>query len=63
MNRFEFDSVEDILQTFFAIAKVLYDHGEIEGDLSDKDVLVATAKIKDKTIRIRVDYPEGDENE
>lgn len=58
-----FDSIEDILQTFFAIARALYNFAETEDDLSDKGVLCATAKVENKTIRIRVDFPEGDDDE
>lgn len=58
-----FDNIEDILQTFFAIARTLYQVGSTEGDLSDKGVLCATAKVENKTIRIRIDFPEGDDIE
>lgn len=56
-----FDNIEDILQTFFAIARALYQVAKTEGDLSDKGILCATAKVENKTIRIRVDFPEGDD--
>ena len=42
-----FDSIEDILQTFFVIGRALYQ----------------VAKVENKTIRIRVDFPEGDDDE
>lgn len=63
MSKIKFNTIEEVLQTFFAIANALYNHAETEDDLSDKGVLYATAKIEDKTIRIRVDFPEGDDNE
>lgn len=58
-----FDSIEDVLQTFFAIARAIYNVAETEDNLSDKGVLCATAKVENKTIRIRVDFPEGDDDE
>lgn len=58
-----FDNIEDILQTFFVIGRALYQVAKTENDLSNNGVLCATAKVENKTIRIRVDFPEGDDNE
>lgn len=55
----KFDNVEDVLQTFFSIARAIYDIADEEDTFNG--VLTATATVPGRgTIRIRVDYPEGD---
>lgn len=59
-HKAKFDNVEDALQTFFSIARALYDVAD-EDDFTG--VLTATATVPGKgTIRIRVDYLEGAED-
>lgn len=61
-HKAKFDNVEDVLQTFFSISIALYDASLFEGNTSN-GVLTATATVPGRgTIRIRVDYPEGDED-
>lgn len=61
-HKAKFDNVEDVLQTFFSIARALYDVADEEDDFTG--VLTATATVPGKgTIRIRVDYPKGAEEE
>ena len=59
----KFDSVEDVLQTFFSIARALYDAADEDDEEFFMGVLTATATVPGRgTMRIRVDYPEGAED-
>lgn len=58
-HKVKFDNIEDVLQTFFSIARALYD----EEEDTSKGIVTATATVPEKgTIRIRIDYPEGVES-
>ena len=61
-HKIQFDNIEDVMQTFFSIARALYDVGVADEEEEDtsKGIVTATATIPEKgTIRIRIDYPEG----
>ena len=65
-HKVKFDNIEDVLQTFFSIARALYDVGVADEEEEDtsKGIVTATATVPEKgTIRIRIDYPEGAEFE
>lgn len=61
-HKAKFDSIEDVLQTFFSIARAIYDVSDEDDNFSG--LLTATATVPGKgTIRIRVDYPQGEDHE
>lgn len=65
-HKVKFDNIEDVMQTFFSIARAIYDVGvaDEEGEDTSKGMVTATATVPGRgTIRIRVDYPEEGEEE
>lgn len=58
-HKVKFDNIEDVLQTFFSIARALYDIGVADEEDTSNGIVTTTATVPEKgTIRIRIDYPE-----
>lgn len=60
----KFETVEDVLQTFFSIARAVYRVASDEDDIDEAGVLTMLATTGEgKRIRIRVDYLKEGESE
>lgn len=60
----KFETVEDVLQTFFAIAGAVYKIASDDGDINEGGILEMLATDSKGRIRIRVDYvKEGKDDE
>lgn len=56
-HKAKFETLEDVMQTFFAIARAIYDASTSDEEDKINGVVTATATVPDKgVIRIRVDY-------
>ena len=59
----KFETLEDVLQTFFCIAGAVYKAASDDGDINEGGILEMLATDSKGRIRIRVDYvKEGEED-
>lgn len=58
----KFETVEDVLQTFFCIAGAVYQAASEDGDINEGGILEMLATDSKGRIRIRVDYVKEGEN-
>ena len=59
----KFETLEDVLQTFFCIAGAVYQAASKDGDINQSGVLEMQATDKKGRIRVRVDYIKEGEKE
>ena len=52
----KFETLEDVLQTFFCIAGAVYQAASEDGDINEGGILEMLATDRKGRIRIRVDY-------
>lgn len=55
-RKVKFETVEDVLQTFFCIAGAVYKIASDDGDINEGGILEMLATDSKGRIRIRVDY-------
>lgn len=59
----KFETLEDVLQTFFCIAGAVYQAASDDGDINQGGILEMLATDKKGRIRVRVDYVKEGETE
>lgn len=63
-KKVKFETLEDVLQTFFCIAGAVYQAASEDGDINEGGILEMLATDSKGRIRIRVDYvKEGEDND
>lgn len=61
-KKVKFETLEDVLQTFFCIAGAVYQAASEDGDINEGGILEMRATDRKGRIRIRVDYVKEGEN-
>lgn len=63
-EKVKFETIEDVLQTFFRIAGAIYQVVSDDGDINESGILEMHATDSKGRIRVRVDYlKEGENND